>query len=344
MDRSATSRIPFAAADVESPLSLVHLLLAVHLTVPSHLTWLQALVVGFVQGITELFPISSLGHSVLIPELFGWHDLVQGQAASESFWLAFIVALHVANALALLLFFWRDWVRIIGGFFTSLAKRRAETSAERMAWLIIFGTIPVGIIGLALQNPVRSLLAKPMAAAVFLAINGVILLGAERLRRRSAAPLGAHSATARHRAPAGSADRPSDSSSDATLSRLPVREAVVIGTAQALALIPGISRDGTSMVAGLLRGLDHEDAAKFAFLLSTPVILAAGVLKVGDLTGPLGAGVRPQILGGAAVTFLASLVAVRFLSRYFREKNLTPFGIYCLVFGVFMVAFVAAGA
>jgi undecaprenyl-diphosphatase len=318
----------------------VILVSAVHTTVPSHLTWVQAIVVGFVQGITELFPVSSLGHSVLIPELFGWHDLVKGQNASESFWLAFIVALHVANAAALLLFFWRDWVRIIKGFFTSVAKRKAETPSERLAWLIIVGTIPVGIIGLVLQNPIRSLLAKPMSAAIFLAVNGLILLGGERIRRRSAAgqsaPKGAHSPAVRERNDGGSIR--------SKLAHLPYREAGLIGVAQTAALIPGISRDGTSMVAGLLRGLDNDDAAKFAFLLSTPVILAAGVLKVGDLTGPLGAGVRPQIVGGAAVTFVASLFAVRFLSRYFKDRNLTPFGIYCLIFGVFMIGFVALGA
>jgi undecaprenyl-diphosphatase len=325
---------------------------AAHVTVPSHLTWLQSIVVGFVQGVTELFPVSSLGHSVLVPELFGWHDLVRGQDSSDSFWLAFIVALHVANAAALLLFFWRDWVRVIKGFFSSLVKRRAETSSERLAWLIIVGTIPVGIIGLALQHTVTHLLAKPMSAAIFLAINGVILLGGQRLRSRStsAVPRGgvhrpAHLAASAHSAGSHSKAAVTDEGHiPASLARLPYREAGLIGLVQCLALIAGISRDGVTMVAGLVRGLDNDDAAKFAFLLSTPVILAAGVLKVHDLTGPLGNGVRPQILGGAAVTFVVSLLAIRFLSGYFKERNLTPFGIYCLLFGVFMIAFVAAGA
>lgn len=160
------------------------LIAAAEATVPSHLTWLQSIVVGAVQGVTELFPVSSLGHSVLVPELFGWSDLVRGQDASESFWLAFIVALHVANALALLLFFWRDWVRIIKGFVASLIRRRAETSAERLAWLIIIATVPVGILGLALEHTVRHLLAKPMSAAIFLCINGLILLRGEQIRRK----------------------------------------------------------------------------------------------------------------------------------------------------------------
>jgi undecaprenyl-diphosphatase len=334
------------------------LLAAAHPSVPSHLTWLQSIVVGFVQGVTELFPVSSLGHSVLVPELFGWHDLVRGQDSSDSFWLAFIVALHVANAAALLLFFWRDWVRVIRGFFSSLVKRKAETSGERLAWLIIVGTIPVGIIGLLLQHAITHLLAKPMSAAIFLAVNGVILLAGQRLRSRPAAAgaaagsadsgAGAHRPA--HRAAGRTAGLHSkaaitdDADIPASLARLPYRDAGIIGIVQCLALIAGISRDGVTMVAGLLRGLDNDDAAKFAFLLSTPVILAAGVLKVHDLTGPLGNGVRPQILGGAAVTFVVSLVAVRFLSGYFKERNLTPFGIYCLAFGVFMIAFVAAGA
>jgi undecaprenyl-diphosphatase len=318
---------------------------AVHLTVPTHLTWLQAIVIGFVQGITELFPVSSLGHSVLIPELFGWHDLVRSQDASESFWLAFIVGLHVANALALLVFFWRDWVRVIRGFFTSLAKRRAETSAEKLAWLIIVATIPVGILGLLLEHKVRDLLAKPLSAAIFLMINGLILLGGERVRRTSMKREKART-TATVGAGAGPADGGALDDSvvtEARLARLPYREAGLIGIVQCLALIAGISRDGVTMVAGLVRGLDNEDAAKFACMLSTPVILAAGILKVGDLTGPLGDGVRGQIIAGTVVTFLASLFAVRFLSAYFRDRGLNVFGIYCLVFGAFMTVFVVAG-
>jgi undecaprenyl-diphosphatase len=337
------------------------LLATVHLSVPTHLTWFQAIVIGFVQGIAELFPVSSLGHSVLIPELFGWHDLVKSQDASESFWLAFIVGLHVANALALLAFFWRDWVRIIRGFFSSLAKRRAETSAERLAWLIIVATIPVGIVGLALEHEVRRLLAKPLSAAIFLMVNGVILLGGERVRRASvsrqaqrvageaasggSASSGAVGSATTASGASGSAATGSGDEAQAVderLSRIPYREAGVIGLVQCLALIAGISRDGVTMVAGLVRGLDNEDAAKFAFLLSTPVILAAGILKVGDLTGPLGAGVRGQIIAGTVVTFLASLVAVRFLSQYFKNRGLNVFGIYCLLFGAFMTIFVAA--
>lgn len=350
---SATSGTIYAP---QVPLAAVHAALpvAVHATVPTHLTWLQAIVVGFVQGVTELFPISSLGHSVLIPKLLGWNDLVRSQYASESFWLAFIVGLHVANALALLVFFWRDWVRIIRGFFSSLAKRRAETSAERMAWLIIIATIPVGIVGLELEHKVRTLMAKPMLAAVFLMVNGVILATGERVRARNRRLFADHpprqvaaANPGRSAHPAGSSRRFTGDEGDIppTLAAMPFRDAVLIGLAQCFALIAGISRDGITMVAGLFRGLDNDDAAKFAFLLATPVIMAAGVLKVGDLTGPLGAGVRGQILAGTLVTFVVSLFAVRFLWGYFsRQRNLIPFAIYCLLFGGFMVIFVAAGA
>jgi len=324
---------------------------AVHESVPTHLTWLQAIVVGFVQGVTELFPVSSLGHSVLIPKLFGWNDLVRSQDASESFWLAFIVGLHVANALALLVFFWRDWVRIIRGFFSSLAKRRVETSAEKMAWLIIIATIPVGIVGLELEHKVRTLMAKPMLAAVFLMVNGLILGLGERVRARDRATF-AHNAVAarpgRDAHPAGTSERLAtgdDGTISPTLVSMSFKDAFLIGLVQCFALIAGISRDGITMVAGLVRGLDNDDAAKFAFLLATPVIAAAGILKIGDLTGPLGAGVRGQIVGGAVVTFFVSLLAVRFLWGYFSKKrNLNPFALYCLLFGGFMVIFIAAGA
>ncbi len=310
-------------------------------TVPAHLSFVQSIVIGVVQGISELFPVSSLGHDVLVPKLFGWTDLLRSQNAAESFWLAFVVGLHVANALALLVFFWRDWVRIIAGFFRSAYRRRIETSSERLAWLIVAATIPVGIIGLALEHEIRTLLAKPLSAAIFLMVNGLILLGAERVRRRApsvaAVPEPVGAAAGRRGALSGD-----EAVSDERLARMPLREALTIGTAQSLALIAGISRDGVCMATGLLRGLDNEDSAKFAFLLSTPVILAAGALKIGDLTGPLGNGVHGQIIAGTVVTFLVSLLAIRFLSRYFRSRDLRPFGAYCLAFGAFMTIFTLA--
>ena len=281
--------------------------------------------IGLIQGVTELFPISSLGHSVLLPSLLGWNHLVSSQSEKESFYLAFIVGLHCASALALLIFYWRDWVRIIGGFASSIVKRRVETAEERLAWLIIIATIPVGAFGLLFERALRLLFAKPLAAAVFLTINGAILLAGERVRRRTAVR---ELAVREGLVAEGDGRR---------LDTLEYREAGVIGLAQALALFAGISRSGITMVAGLVRGLDHEDAAKFAFLLATPVIFAAGVYKVPDLTGPLGDGIRGQVLAGSVAAGIGSYFSVRFLTRYFRTKTLTPFGIYCLVVGVFFI-------
>lgn len=299
---------------------------------PHHLSFFQAIVIGVFQGVAELFPVSSLGHTVLIPKLFGWNDLVTSQTDSESFYLAFIVGLHVANALALLVFFWRDWVRIIKAFFATLSKRRVETSSERLAWLIIVASIPTGIIGLVLEHKLRTLLAKPLSAAIFLVINGLILFAGERVRRQAAV----REMAARQ----GGGDPDTDGRPGRRLDTLAYREAGVIGIFQSLALIAGISRDGIAMVAGLVRGLSHEDAAKFAFLLATPIILAAGVYKIPDLTGPNGAGVRGQVLVGSVVTFFVSLATVRYLSQYFKTRTLTPFAIYSVVFGMFMVLFV----
>ena len=295
------------------------------------LTFFQAIVIGLLQGVTELFPISSLGHSVLIPSLLGWHDLVKGQSASESFYLAFIVGLHVASALALLWFFRADWARIIKAFFRTLNKRRVDSSDERLAWLIIVATVPAGVLGLVLEHHLRVIFAKPLAAAFLLIINGVILLVGERVRRRSEV-----------RALAVSEGAEPDSFR--RLDTLEYREAGIIGVSQTAALIAGISRDGIAMVAGLVRGLDNEDAAKFAFLLATPIILAAGVYKLPDLTGSLGNGIRGQVLVGSIVTFFVSLLSVRYLMRYFKTRNLIPFGVYCLAFGAFMTLFIVSGA
>jgi undecaprenyl-diphosphatase len=291
------------------------------------LTYLQAVLIGLLQGVTELFPISSLGHSVLLPDLFGWHNLVKAQSADESFYLAFLVALHVATALALLVHFRSTWVRIIRGFFTSIRKRRIDNPDERLAWLLVVGTIPVGITGLVLEHFLRTVFAKPAAAASFLIVNGFILLTGERLRRRarvSTAP------------PAGEVEPPGRQ-----LDTLDLREAGIIGAAQTLSLFAGISRSGITMVGGLLRGLNHEDAARFSFLLATPVIFAAGVYKLPDLAGPLGDGVRGQALAGGVAAFVAAYLAVRFLERYFERRTLTPFAIYCFAFGAFSLVHLA---
>jgi undecaprenyl-diphosphatase len=308
----------------------------------TELSYLQAVFIGALQGVTELFPISSLGHSVLVPALFGgsWYHLVTESSTSnseESPYLAFIVALHVATALALLVFFWRDWVRIVGGFLHTLRVRRIETSTERLAWLIVVATVPVGITGLALEHTFRVLFAKPLFAAVFLTINGLILLGGERLRRRSEqreAARDSYQATSAAPSPTGASRADIAAAHSRQLDTLAYREAAVIGLFQTLALLAGISRSGITMVAGLLRGLDHEDAAKFSFLLATPVILAAGVLKLPTLAGPAGTGIHGQVIAGVLAAGVAAYLSVRFLTRYFVTRTLTPFGIYCLIAGI----------
>ena len=291
------------------------------------ITPLQAIVLGVLQGITELFPISSLGHTVIFPNLFGWHNIVAWQSQPESPWLAFVVMLHVGSAIGLLIYFWRTWVEVVGAFFSTVGKRRIETPTERLAWLIIFATIPVGILGLLLEHVVRVALAKPLAASFFLVVNGVILLAAERYRRR---------AEVRELAVREGAK----DDGGRKLDTLEYKEAGVIGVAQSAALIAGISRDGMCMATGLVRGLDNSDAARFAFLLATPPILLAGLLKFGDLTGPLGAhGVRGAALLAAVASAITAIISVHFLTRWFKTKTLKPFGIYCIVFGAAMVVY-----
>jgi undecaprenyl-diphosphatase len=296
----------------------------------SQLDYLEAIVVGAFQGVTELFPVSSLGHSVLIPAVVGgkWAEDLS-VSAPESPYLAFIVGLHVATAAALLVFFWRDWVRIVGGFFSSIRHRRLQTPAERLAWLIIIATIPVGICGLALEHLFRTVLGKPIPAAAFLIANGAVLYLGERLRRRVAPETPPAAAAAE--APGAAID--ADLAADERLSAMSIGRGTLIGAAQVLALLPGISRSGVAMVAGLLRGLSHEDAARFSFLLATPVILAAGVLKIPDLFGPLGAGIHGQVLAGSVASFVSAYLAVRFLTRYFHTRTLTPFAVYCVIAG-----------
>jgi undecaprenyl-diphosphatase len=382
-------------------------------------TYLQAVVIALIQGVTELFPVSSLGHSVLVPAWLGgsWQTLVtqsSQQNSESSFYLAYIVALHCATALALMWFFRADWIRIIRGFFRSLPAsvrlsmqhRRLRLDVadkdERLAWMIIFATIPVGLTGVVLEHTFRVVFAKPAAAAVLLFINGLILLGAEAMRRsavrrkrqgaaatagrpaQAAAHAGAPGASAgppwetaagppwdtaasgypdttghgypakrgyrgnseltgtgaSHRKPSGgraAADVDAAERSDVRIAGLSYAAGTLIGATQILALLAGISRSGVTMAGGLWRGLDHEDAARFAFLLATPVILAAGVLKVPSLFGPAGAHIHGQVVLGVIVCGIAAYLSVRFLVRWFQTRTLTPFAIYCLVFGALSI-------
>ncbi|WP_043511513.1 MULTISPECIES: undecaprenyl-diphosphate phosphatase [unclassified Actinoplanes] len=306
------------------------------------LTYAEAVVIGLLQGVTELFPVSSLGHSVLIPALIGgrWaQDLSLG--ADQSPYLAFLVAVHVATAAALVWFFRADWVRIVRGLFTSVRDRRIENPDQRLAWLLIAATIPVGLAGLVLEHTVRTALGKPLPASIFLLVNGLLLAGVERIRRRTPEPrvplaVGSDGvyvgSTAQQHG--GVSAHGGDVESDHRLAGLGWKQAILIGAAQILALLPGISRSGVTIGAGLLRGLSHEDAARFAFLLATPVIAAAGVLKLPELAGPAGHGIAGPVLAGSLVAGVAAYVSLRFLTRYFETRTLNPFAIYCVVAGL----------
>jgi undecaprenyl-diphosphatase len=275
------------------------------------ISYFQAIVLGLIQGVAEPFPISSLGHGVIFPKLAGWNI-----HQNDKFFLTFLVATHFATAIVLFLMFWRDWKRILGGLFRSVGQREIRGTDERLAWLLVVGTIPAGIIGLLLEHPLRKLFASPASAAAFLIVNGVLLLGFERLRKR--------------------APRPGDhlGDTDERLSRLSWRQAVAVGTSQAAALVPGISRSGITMGGGLMVGLSNEDAARYAFLLATPIIGAAALLKLPELFGADGRGVRGPAFVAALCAAATTYLAVKFLLRFFETNRLTPFGIYCIAAGV----------
>lgn len=292
------------------------------------LPWYQALLMGLLQGVTELFPVSSLGHAVLFPKIFGWDEMARAQAQPESYFLALLVALHVGTAIGLVAYYRKTWIDLAQGLFSQLGRARSEgvsslvavnrpsTDARyRLLFLIVLGTIPVGLVGLTLEHKLRTIFAKPHYAAIFLTLNGVLMLVGELLRRRSANRDDHHQ-----------------------LSELGTSNATIIGSSQIAALFAGISRSGVAMVAGLLRGLNHADAAEFSFLLATPIILLAGVYKIPDLLGPLGDGIRAQALGAAVVSGVAAFVSVKFLAKWFKSHTLWPFGIYCIVMGAICMA------
>jgi undecaprenyl-diphosphatase len=291
------------------------------------ITYFQAILLGLIQGVTELFPISSLGHSVLIANLFNWNSILADQAKSESFFLSFLVVLHVATATALLIFYRKIWIRIIAGFFRSLRARRIVDHDSKLAWLIIAATIPAGLTGLIFEHSLRTQFAKPLSAIVFIIINGCILLIGDHYIRTHRP----------RRAGKASADKSLDASAQATSATVTFGRAGIIGLAQTFALFAGISRSGVTMVSGLYSGLEQEDAARFSFLLATPLILAAGLIKLPDFFSNLDAGVRGQILAGGLVAGIAAYLTVRYLDKYFQTKTLRPFGIYCIVIGLLML-------
>jgi undecaprenyl-diphosphatase len=281
------------------------------LTAP--ITYGQGIILGLLQGFAELFPISSLGQSVVAPRVFGWNI-----HQNDDYFIAFLVATHLATAIVLLGFFWRDWMRILTGMWRSLQEREiAENNPDgKLGWLIVVGTIPAGILGLLLQDKLQSVFASARSAAFFLILNGIMLFGAEMLRRRAPElPEAEEDGDHRIAHTAG------------------WRHAVGVGASQAIALIPGFSRSGATMGGGLIVGLSHKDAARFAFLLATPIIGAAAVLKLPELFGHQGNGVRGQALVGALCSAVTAYLAVRFLMRFFETNRLTPFAVYCALAG-----------
>jgi undecaprenyl-diphosphatase len=278
----------------------------------SLISYPQAIVLGLLQGVSELFPVSSLGHSVILPRLLGWNI-----HQNDKYFISFLVATHLATALVLLAFFWRDWVRILRGLGRSLRDREMapDDADAKLAWLLVVGTIPAGLLGLLLESKLRHAFASAQSAAFFLMLNGVLLYGAELLRRR--------------------APEPESGDPDARIAkRMSWRGAVGVGAAQAIALVPGFSRSGASMGGGLLVGLSNEDAARYAFLLATPIIGAAAVLKLPELLGSEGNGVRGQALVAALCSAVTAYLAVRFLMRFFETNRLTPFAVYCFLAGL----------
>jgi undecaprenyl-diphosphatase len=280
------------------------------------ISYFQAVVLGLLQGAAELFPVSSLGHSVVLPRLLGW-DIHQ----NDDYFLTFLVATHLATALVLLGFFWGDWVRIVRGVLRSLRDREIapDNTDAKLGWLLVVGTIPAGLLGLTLEHALRKVFASPQSAAAFLVLNGLMLFAAEALRRR-----------------APGADRVvAGAEADTRLStRLRWRDAIGVGSAQAIALLPGFSRSGATMGGGLLVGLSNEDAARFAFLLATPIIGAAALLKLPELAGHQGDGVRGPALVAALCAAVTAWLTVRFLMRFFETNRLTPFAVYCVVAGL----------
>jgi undecaprenyl-diphosphatase len=289
------------------------------------LNLLQVIVLSILQGVAELFPISSLGHTVILPALLHWNI----DQKSPSF-LAFVVLLHFGTAAALLLFYWRDWVRLLRILFTSLARGKfSDDPDERFIWLIIIGTIPAAVLALLLEKPLRVNFGNPRAAAALLAVNGVLMLGGEALRRRQGS------------SSVGVVDKAQEYKD---VDKLGWRGAIIVGLCQSLALLPGISRSGATMVGGLALGLRHHEAARYTFMLATPIIVAASIKTAPDLLAPAGRGVLGYAVLGCLLSGIAAYLSVRFLDRYFRTNRLDPFAYYCLAAGIGAVALLSAGA
>ena len=280
------------------------------------ITYFQSLLLGALQGVTELFPISSLGHSVILPKILGWS--IDQHA---NFFLIFLVATHLATALVLLGFFFKDWVLIVRGVIRSIKARKIDSSDTyaKLGWLIIVSSIPAGILGLLLEDKLKQLFASPQIAAFFLILNGFLLYSAEMLRKKSEQTNTSTGVKA--------------TSDDVQIAQLSWAASVKVGFAQCLALIPGFSRTGSTIGGGLLVGLSHENAARFSFLLATPIILAASLLKLPELVSAGNVGAIGPILTGSLAAAIMAYFSVRFLTKYFETKKLTPFAFYCVIAG-----------
>ena len=278
------------------------------------LSYWQAILTGFLQGITELFPISSLGHSILVPAWIGgsWNSFLTNSTAGESPYLLMIIALHAASAITLLLIFWKRWLQLIKAFFRSLKSRSLETPEARVIWLVLIATVPVGVLGVLFERQFQVLFSEPLAASIFLTLNGLILIIAEK-----------------------SSKTKTKTDSDETLvHQITFKNALSIGVAQSAALFPGISRFGVTMGAGLNRGLSHSAASDFAFLLATPVILGAGLLKIPDLFNPEISHIIGPVIVGSIIAAFGTYISVKILVKWFKHHTLYPFAIYCLFVGI----------
>ena len=279
----------------------------------------QTIFLALLQGVTELFPISSLGHTVILPSLFGWGDLERNDR-----FVPLIVALHLGTAIALVIYFWRDWFQVLRSIGKSIKDGEVKKDTEEwVSFLIIIGCVPAGLLGVFLEKPLKLLFASPLIASTFLIVNGSILFLGERMRRRAEAK----------ELNAANLDPKQREAQFRPLSSLTWKEAIVVGSAQALALIPGISRSGATMVAGLGVRLNHEDAARFSFLLGTPIIGAAALLEVPQLIG-LTTSVLLLVGMGMVLAGAAAYLSTRFLMRYFETGRLDPFAYYCWAAGL----------
>ena len=275
---------------------------------------------GLLQGATELFPVSSLGHAVLVPSLFHWSF-----KQSDPTFVPFLTLLHIGTATALLIFYGDQWIAIIRGFFTAAFSGRMRNDDERLAMLLLVGTIPAAILGVLFENRIKGLFTSPYEAAAFLVVNGILLLGFEQLRRRAER----------------GGTRAEQEEQFASAERISFRAAAIVGACQALAFIPGLSRSGVTIGGGLIAGLRHQEAARFSFLLATPTILGAGVVEVPQLfTGgvPVGEYVLAAVLSG-----IAAYISARYLIRYFRSGRLDPYGFYCITAGLVSLALLRFG-